>query len=217
MLNSEVRKMVAVVLLLTTTLITMPLSGADFTTPARPVLGSVSAVGPVELRGIRISQEGTLFAGDSIRADVKGYAKVLLGDSGKIELAENTDVNVNHDGQGVKIAMNAGTVGFTSGTSLRIDALPFEVTATDGAAGNIAIMSPTVAGVRAINGKVSVRNLKTSELFVLTKGQERLLGLSNGAHTPSLAELASNVPGPIPAPVPQAPAGRSAGTLSLDT
>src|SRR5439155_4294063 len=143
-------------LLLTTTLITMPLSGADFPNPARPVIGSVSAVGPVDLRGIRISEEGTLFAGDSIRAEVKGYAKVLLGDSGKIELAENTDINVNHDDRGVKIAMNAGTVGFTARTSLRIDALPFEVTATDGAAGNIAIMSSTTAGVRALNGKVAV-------------------------------------------------------------
>src|SRR5437867_1509784 len=141
MLNSHLRKMVAVALMLTTTLITMPLSGADF--PTRPVIGSVSAVGPVELRGIRISQEGTLFAGDSIRAEGKGYAKVLLGDSGKIELAENTDINVNHDDRGVKIAMNTGTLGFTSGTSLRIDALPFEVTASDGAAGNIAIMSST--------------------------------------------------------------------------
>src|SRR5436853_1641260 len=140
-----------------------------------------------------------------------------MGTGSKIELNEKTDVNVSRDTKGVQIAMNSGLVGFTAHTPLRIDVAPFEVTATDDSSGNVAIMSPTTAGVRAINGKVTVRNLKTSESFVLTKGQERLLGLSNGAHPPSLAELASNAPGPIPAPVPQAPAGRSAGTLSLDT
>ena len=62
-----------------------------------------------------------------------------------------------------------------------------------------------------------MRNLKTSESFVLTKGQERLLGLNNGVHAPSLAEIASNVPGPIPAPVPQTPAGRTSGGLTMDT
>jgi hypothetical protein len=181
------------------------------------MIGSVSAVGPVELRGVGISQEGTLFTGDRIRAGQKGYAKVLLGTGTKIELAENTDVNVNRDTQGIKIAMSLGTVGFTASTPLRIDLMPFEVTATDGAAGHVAVMSSRAAGVRAISGKVTVRNLKTSESFILTKGQERLLALTNGAHAPSLAEMASNVPGPIPAPMPQAPAGRTTSGLAMDT
>jgi hypothetical protein len=216
MLSCDFRRIVAVALVFMTALVTMPVSAADFTT-TRPVIGSVSAVGPVELRGVGISQEGTLFTGDRIRAGQKGYAKVLLGTGTKIELAENTDVNVNRDAQGIKIAMSFGTVGFTANSPLRIDLLPFEVTATDGAAGHVAVMSSKAAGVRAINGKVTVRNLKTSESFILTKGQERLLGLTSGAHTPSLAELASNVPGPIPAPVPQAPAGRTTSGLAMDT
>jgi len=216
MLTSDLRRIVAVALVLTTTFVTMPLSAADFST-ARPVIGSVSAVGPVDLRGVGISQEGTLFAGDSIRAREKGYAKVLMGTGSKIELAEKTDVKVSRDEQGVKIAMNTGTVGFTARTLLRIDVLPFEVTATDDAAGNIAIMSSTTAGVRAISGKVSVRNLKTSESFVLMKGQERLLGLTDGAHSASLAELASTIPGPIPAPRPQTPAGKTGGGIAMDS
>jgi len=216
MLTSDLRRLVAVALVLTTTFVTMPLSAADFSTP-RPVIGSVSAVGPVDLRGVGISQEGTLFAGDSIRAREKGYAKVLMGTGSKIELAEKTDVKVSRDEQGVKIAMNTGTVGFTARTLLRIDVLPFEVTATDDAAGNVAIMSSTTAGVRAISGKVSVRNLKTSESFVLMKGQERLLGLTDGAHSASLAELASTIPGPIPAPGPQTPAGKTGGGIAMDS
>jgi hypothetical protein len=195
---------------------TMPVSAADFTTK-KSVIGSVSAVGPVELRGIGISQEGTVFEGDSIRAGQKGYAKLLLGTS-KVELSERTEVNVNRDAQGVKIAMNTGTVGFTAPTTLRIDVLPFEVIATDGASGRVAIMGSNVAGIRALNGNVTVRNLKTSESFVITKGQERLLGLQNGVHAPAIAQIASNAPGPIPAPrVPQAPAGRTTGGLAMDT
>jgi hypothetical protein len=218
MLSGEFRKIVAAALVISTTLITLPVSAADFTTP-KSVIGSVSGVGPVELRGVGISQEGTLFAGDRIRAGQKGYAKVLLGTGSKIELAELTDVSINRDVQGVKIAMNTGTVGFTTSAPLRIDVLPFEVTATDGAAGHVALMNSNSAGVRAVNGKITVRNLKTSESFVLTKGQERLLSIRDGAHAPSLAEIASNVPGPIPAPVPapQAPAGKTSGGLAMDT
>jgi hypothetical protein len=216
MLISDFRRIVAMVLVFATVSVTMPVSAADFTT-TKSVIGSVSGVGPVELRGIGISQEGTLFAGDSIRAGQKGYAKVLLKTGSKIELSETTDVNVDRDAKGVKIAMNTGTVGFTAMSPLRIDVMPFEITATDGAAGNVAIMKSNTAGVRAISGKVTVRNLKTSESFILIKGQERLLGLHNGVNTPSLAELASNVPGPIPAPVPQAPAGRTSGGLAMDT
>jgi hypothetical protein len=43
--------------LLATVLVTMPLSAADFSA-ARPVIGSVSAAGSVDLRGVAISQEG---------------------------------------------------------------------------------------------------------------------------------------------------------------
>jgi hypothetical protein len=215
MLSCDFRRLVAVALVLSTIFITMPLSAADFST-GRTVLGSVSAVGSVSLRGVGISQEGTLFPGDSIRANEKGYAKVLLGTGSKIELMQKTDLTVNRDSQGVKIAMNTGTIGFEAHSPLRIDVAPFEVTASDDATGNVAIMSSATAGVRAINGKVTVRNLKTSESFVVLKGQERLLGLQNGVHAPSLAEVASNVPTPIPAPRPQTPAGKTTGGLAMD-
>jgi len=214
----DFRKLMSVALALTTAFVTMPLSAADFSA-ARPVIGSVSAVGPVALRGVGISQDGTLFSGDSIRAGEKGYAKVLIGTGSKIELSEKTDVRINRDARGVQIAMNSGLVGFTARTPLRVDVAPFEVTASDDASGNVAIMSTTTAGVRAINGKVTVRNLKTSESFILTKGQEQLLLLQDGAHSPSLGEIATNVPAPIPAPkpAPQTPAGKTSGGLAMDT
>jgi hypothetical protein len=219
MLSSDLRRIVAVALVLTTTFITIPLSAADFSS-ARPVIGSVSAAGAVDLRGVAISKEGTLFSGDSIRAHEKGYAMVLLGTGSKIELSEKTDVSINRDAQGVKIAMNTGTMEFTAKSPLRIDVMPYEVTATDDASGDVSVISPTTAGVRAINGKVTVRNLKTSESFVLTKGQEQLLG---GIHAAPVATVASNMPTPIPAPkpapkpAPQTPAGKASGGLAMDT
>jgi hypothetical protein len=108
--------------------------------------------------------------------------------------------------------------------------IPFEFTASDEASGNVAVMSSTTAGVRVTSGKVTVRNLKTSESFVLTKGQEQLFGLQNGVHAKPLAEVASNMPLPIPAPgtpapgapapgapAPQTPAGRTSNPgLAMD-
>src|SRR5215831_16975074 len=159
MLSRDFRKMVAVALTLTTVFITTPVSAVDFST-SKSVVGSVTAAGPVELRGIGISREGTLFAGDSIRSRQKGYAKILLASGSKMELGEQTDVNVNRDTNGIKIAMNAGTIGFTARTPLRIDILPFELAAAEDAAGNVAILGSKAAGVRAISGKVTVRNMK---------------------------------------------------------
>lgn len=219
MRNWDFRRLMAVALVLTTAVVTMPLSAADFST-ARPVLGSVSAVGSVELRGVGISQDGTLFSGDSIRSNAKGYAKVLIGTGAKLELSEKTDVRINRDDKGIQIAMNSGSMAFTALTPLRVDVAPFEVTASDDASGVVAFTGTAVAGVRAINGKVTVRNLKTSESFVLTKGHEQLLGLSNGAHGPSLGEIATNVPAPLPGvpdPAPQTPAGKTTGGLAMDT
>jgi len=227
MLSGGPRRLVAATLVLMTVFVTMPVSAADFST-SKTVIGSVSAVGPVELRGIAISQEGTLFAGDSIRTNQKGFAKVLLG-SGKIELLEKTSINVNRDAQGVKIAMNAGIIGFSARTPLRIDVLPFEVIATDGSSGNLAILPIGAAALRTVNGNVTVRNVNTSESFVLVKGQELLLSLKKGVPASTLMlQLASNAPmpmpsptpspAPLPAPAPQGPppAGRTSG-INMDT
>jgi hypothetical protein len=223
MLSSDFRRLVAVALVLITTLITLPVSAADFTS-TRSVIGSVSAVGSVDLRGVGISQEGTLFAGDNIRSHEKGYAKVILGTGSKIEVTEKTDLSVNRDAQGMKIAMTDGTIGFATKSSLRVDVMPFEFTASDEASGNVAVMSSIAADIRVTSGKVIVRNLKTSESFVLMKGQEQLFGLPNGIHAKPLAEVASNMPLPVPAPgtpapapAPQAPAGKTSNIgLAMD-
>src|SRR5215470_4628776 len=229
MLSGATRRLIAATLVLMTVFVTMPVSASDFST-SKTVIGSVSGVGLVELRGIAISQEGTLFPGDTIRSGQKGFAKVLLG-GGKIELLEKTSINVHRDAQGVKVAMNAGMINFSARTPLRIDVLPFEFIVADDASGNLAILPSSAAALRTINGNVLVRNVNTSESFVLVKGQGMLLSLKKGVTALSLAELASNasmpLPGPAPSPTPaptpaltsQAPppAGKTAGGIEMDT
>ena len=209
MRTSGLRKVVAVALVLTTTFITTPLSAADFTT--KNALGSVSAIGNVQLRGISISQEGTLFAGDNIRAGDKAYAKVLLQNGNKIEVGEKTEMTVGQSA----IALVAGNVGFTAfgKEAVRIAFQPFEMVASD-AAGNISVNAGTAAGVRAVSGKVTIRNTKTSESFVLTKGQERWFGLKDGTAAKPIAEIASSLPDALP--LPQTPAGQTGGGMAMD-
>ena len=213
MLSCDFRRFVAGALVFATVFVTMPVSAADFTT-SRSVIGSVSAVGAVELRGIGISQEGTLFAGDRIRAQ-KGTAKILLGTGSQIELSEMSDINVNRDAQGVKIAMNAGMVGFNAKSQIRIDVAPYEVTVTDKAVGYV-VLKGSDLGIRSMNGKILVRNSKTLESWELTENQG--VALQRTINAPPLAQVASNAPVPLPAPrAPQAPAGRASSGLAMDS
>jgi len=209
MRGSELKRFVAVVLVLTTTFITTPISAAEL--GSKSALGSVSAVGNVQLRGISISQEGTLFAGDSVRAGDKAYAKVLLHNGNKIEVGEKTEISVGSEA----IALLAGNLGFSGKNPVRIAFQPFEITASD-ASGNISVNAGTAAGVRALSGKVTVRNTKTSESYVLTKGQERWFGLKDGSAARPIAELASNIDMDLPMPVPQTPAGQTGGGMDMD-
>jgi len=192
----------------------MPVSAADLYKP-KPALGSVSANGKVEVRGISISEEGTLFAGDSIKSLDKAYAKVLLRNGSKLELAEKTEINVQPDGENVQVAMATGMMGFTSlGNRLRIKVQPYEVVSSSDASGNVTV-SPTAATFRSLKGSLTVRNLKTSESYVVTAGQDRLFGL-DGNKRSSLGEIASNLPGPIP--TRQTPAGQTrGGGYQMDT
>ena len=139
----DFRAVLALALVVTITFVTMPLSAADFS-KSTPVMGSVKALGSVELRGVQISREGTLFAGDSVRTRTNGYARLVLSSGDKIEVAQNTDVNINRDAQGVQIAMSTGVLGFAAHSPLRIDVLPFEVVASDNASGNVVIDRTTL-------------------------------------------------------------------------
>lgn len=218
MTGSFYKRFMALALILTITCVTMPVSAADLH-KTKPILGSVNAVGRVEVRGVSITDENTLFSGDRIRSLDKAYAKILLTNGSKLELAEKTDININPDGKTIQIAMAAGTMGFTSlGSSLRINVQPFEVLGIVGASGKVTVRADA-ATVHALKGSLTVRNLKTRESFVVSAGQDRLFGL-DGTKRVSLGEIASNMPGPIPTgapvPAPQAGGQTSGGGWAMD-
>jgi acid phosphatase family membrane protein YuiD len=178
---------------------TVPVSGADIS--RNTSIGAVNAVGAVDLRGVRINSEGTLFSGDRVTVGAGSYAKVALGVGPKIEIGAGSDVTVSRDGENVNIDMRSGNVAFKgNGTStIRVHVGAYEITAKGDAAGNVAFAGTDVFGVRVINGAAGVRNSQTKQSYTVQKGSERLISLKTGVSTEPLAKLASALPSAVPA------------------
>src|SRR5688500_4452414 len=80
---------------------TMPLSAAEVARTAS--IGSVSAVGAVDLRGVRITGDGTLFSGDRVNVLPGAYAKVAFGAGPKLEVGSGSDVTVTREADKVQV------------------------------------------------------------------------------------------------------------------
>jgi predicted nucleic acid-binding Zn-ribbon protein len=173
----------------------------------RAAIGSVTSVGSVELRGIPVVHDATLFAGDVVRSGPNSSAKLALSSGHKVELGSNSEVTVGETGVLAEVALALGNLAFSgSGQSpMVVRIAPFEVSLTDAGSGSVSLEGPDTVGVRASAGSLLVRNTENLESFVLTPGQERMLGRWNGAVAQPLGQIAATVPGPIPAPgAPQA-------------
>jgi hypothetical protein len=186
-----------------------PVSAAEVAAPAN--IGSVTAVGSVQLRGVGIS-EGTLFSGDRLNVAPGGYAKVVLGSGPKVELGGSSNVTVSKNNDGVDIQMTSGNMAF-SGNGLkpvRVRIGVHEVTAAGQSRGTIAFVGSSAFGVRVLDGTVTVRNTSTKQSYTVAKGNERVISLSDSTQPGAL--LASTVPSAIP-PAPAMPArqGMSGG------
>jgi hypothetical protein len=149
---------------------------------ATPAIGSVSAVGNVELRGVRAGADGTVFAGDRVRVGRDAYAKLSLNGGARFQLGAGTDVTILGDAGDTKesgVRMESGNVGFTAEgeTAVRVHILAgnYDMTAEPHSAGNVVFSGPEAFGVRVIRGSVRVRNTKTQESFVVRPGSERLM------------------------------------------
>src|SRR5581483_1343314 len=95
---SILKRLLAVVTLVSTLSLTMPVSAAELGTP-RTSVGSVSGVGSVSLRGVSVPQEGTIFNGDELQVGSKGYAKVMLVAGHRLELDRDTKVSIQQPGK----------------------------------------------------------------------------------------------------------------------
>jgi len=210
------KPLIAVTLLFSTLLITMPVSAAELAT-SRTSVGSVSGVGPVSLRGISIPQEGTLFDGDILQVGYKGYAKVTLVAGHRLELDANTQISVHQSATNVVIRVNSGNVAFIrTGTSvLMLQIGPYEIIPESNAAGSVALIGKEALGLRGMRGKMAVRQTTLRTSSIVTEGQERILTFTGQSSAP-LAQIASTAPSPIPA-IPPAPQGASPPGRGLST
>jgi len=197
------QKLTVVVLLVATIFVTTPVSAADFTSKA--ALGSISGVGRVELRGLSLQHEGTLFAGDHVAIGEKSGAKVLLRNGQKLVLDQLTALTFNAGGQ---VKIGNGNAAFSSKLGkLDIVAGPFQIKGDRELAGDVSFVGTNYVGVRVNTGKATVTNLKTRQTYEVAAGHERLFNVVTGGNMTSVAELASTVPDAIPAvpPIPQRP------------
>src|SRR5438477_2285420 len=74
--------------------------------------GSVTSVGSVQLRGVTVSNEGTLFSGDRLNVGAGSFASVLAGNGQKLSVGANSDVVVSREGDDTHITMVSGNLGF---------------------------------------------------------------------------------------------------------
>jgi len=207
--NNRTRGFIALLVLLAIAFTTAPITAADFTT--KLVIGSVSAVGSVNLRGVTISQEGTLFPGDQVSVGAKGYAKVTLLNGHKLELASMTKLTVVGSKQSAQLQVASGNMGFTTQAgTLDIVAGNYQITGDHNVVGNVAYVGNGFVGLHVKIGTVTVRNMTTKETVKVNAGQDRLFSLQGDMNRP-LAQLASNgLPAPIPT-VPPAPDPQAGG------
>src|SRR5436190_14108 len=101
------KRCVAAVCVLSTLLVTMPVSAAELAAP-RTSLGSVSGVGPVSVRGITIPQEATVFSGDELQTGSKAFAKVMLVAGHRLQLDADTRINIQQDNKVVTVQVRSG-------------------------------------------------------------------------------------------------------------
>jgi len=203
------KRFVAVVLLFSTFVITAPVSAADFNTPK--TLGSVSGSGGVRVRGSTVSPEGTLFSGDHVAVGSNGTARVMLTNGGRIVLDRSTDLTFGKTGE---LQLTKGNAAFnTKNTGIDILAGNFSIKGNAAVSGNVAFVGSNAIGLRITSGTATVRNLTTKETYQVSAGQERLFSFTNSDAKAPIAQLASNMPTPIPAvpPAPQVPQSPAKG------
>jgi len=212
-----VRSITALLLVFFLMIPAMPISAAESSSIAE-VLGSVSGAGNLQLRGVAVDHEGTLFAGDDLRAGVKSHAKVILKNGSKVELFSDTRCVVSRVNQGIELNLLSGNLGFaTSKAPVSIHLGPYEVLPQPGTTGGVQLFGGDFAGIRVISGgSVHVRNVRSGKTMQIAAGDVQFVNVRTEEMNVPLAQVAAAVPLPIPSTGqqnppqnPQAPATRA--------
>jgi hypothetical protein len=140
----------------------------------------------------------------------KGYAKVLLTNGQKLELAPGGAVTFTGESPRIGFRLDSGNVAFSSEGSARVQiaAGAFEITSDRAVSGNLAVIADGLVGLRVLTGTALLKRPKYDAPYAIPAGQERLLNLKTLEVKESLQQIASNLPQPVPqAPAPQARPG----------
>lgn len=192
--HSALQKLTVVVLMFATLLVTTPVSASELT--SKTALGSITGVGSVELRGLTIASEGTLFAGDQVSVGSKSGAKIALANGQKIVLDQLTTLTFAPGGQ---VQVSKGNVGFSSKSGkLDIVAGQFQIQGDRELTGNVAFVGKDSVGLRVNTGSATVTDLKTQKIHTLKAGQVMTF------NTTGAQQVALNLPSAITT-VPAAP------------
>jgi hypothetical protein len=182
--------------------------------PSPAMIGTVTAVGSADVRGVRTS-EATLFSGDRVRCFDRSYAKIFLNSGHRLEMSSNAEITLKRASGLTEIAMLSGQLDFTSSSlePLQLDVRSLSVRAEPGESGRIASLSQNVVSIGAIEGSISVKNRETGESFVLRPGTSTVFGL-HGSEPVSTAAASGSLPARQDAQQQQAP-GQPPPTITI--
>jgi hypothetical protein len=76
------------------------------------IAGAISAVGSVNLRGIPITRDGTVFSGDRIQVGPASYARLSVGKGVVLEAGAGADLTLTLEGKEMRVRVASGTVAF---------------------------------------------------------------------------------------------------------
>jgi ferric-dicitrate binding protein FerR (iron transport regulator) len=187
---------------------TAQIGASDFP-KSRTVLGSIAGNGTIELRGVRISGESTVFTGDAVKTGNRSYAKLALADGNKVELFADTRASFSRGPEEVRAVLTAGNLGFgVSAKPFVIDVGGFEIVPSADASGGVAFLNEDYAGIRVRTGSVVVRNVRTKERFTVAAGAVRIIDVKTEQANVPMAQLASAGAPTLPPPgraLPQQP------------
>lgn len=188
-------------------LCTTPILASDLSQPPS-VLGSVAGNGVIEVRGVHVTGESTVFIGDAIQTGNQSYAKLALVDGNKVELFSDTRMVFRRQPQ-IRGVLTAGNLGFgVSAKPIVIEVGGFEIVPSTDATGGVAFLNDNYAGVRVRTGSVIVRNLRTKESYSVAPGAVHIINIKTEEANVPIAQLASAQPSTMPIPgraLPQQP------------
>lgn len=193
------RNVTSSVLSLLLVIYTIPVQAAE----VRAAVGSVSGVGEIQLRGMSVSQEGTVFAGDRVRTGSQSYAKLIFQNANRIELFNNADFVVQGSRTSTSVGLISGNLTFAASKSpISIDIAGYEVLSETGTTGGIAFVDDDYVGIHVMSGSATVRNKASNKKMSVSGGSVEVINLKTQEMNPP--QLAAAIPA-APAAAPSSP------------